>query len=578
MVLPTNLNRFGGNKGKPYYCEVEYIGFDGASFIDTGIYSSSDLKVELYCRGSRTNVNRAVFGGREATNINAYVIWHNLSSSSYAYYMRFDYSNGQRQSTSTWQDNKWIKVVKDKEDNYMNDVAQTSNTSASFLSSTTTVVLGAVKTGTTSFSYNYFLGDVSYCKIWDNGTLVRDYIPVIDWDGVICWYDKVTKGLFYNDGTGTFTAGRQIHYVEYLTSDGSQYIDTGVNPTFTMIAEIKCQSTVTSVCPIGAGGEGSNNRWQIIASTQYYSGRIGNKTVTNQNARSTDLVVAKLDGQTKKLTVNGVSVNLTGSTDGEIPTDNTLSLFRRNMYDGSTVYASFVGDIYWSKIWDNGVLLRDYMAAIDENGVGFMFDAVSHTIYDNAGSGAFAYPDVELEYLESSGTQYIDTGVFPDDTTGVKLKLCLSNVTTDLVRFGCRQTTGDTRFVFGHTNGKAYFGFGVLMTNSGTLTQDVPFTANLNFYNDRYAFIDNQTKKSLGDISGIEFTYTALLFARNYYGTISRSAQKMYLCQMTRGSNLILDLTPVIHEGAFCMYDAVSNTYFTNSGTGTFTGKIKEER
>ena len=44
-----------------------------------------------------------------------------------------------------------------------------------------------------------------YCKIYDNGTLIRDYIPVLDWDDVPCLYDKVKRKLYYNAGTGSFT-------------------------------------------------------------------------------------------------------------------------------------------------------------------------------------------------------------------------------------------------------------------------------------------------------------------------------------------------------------------------------------
>ena len=43
-----------------------------------------------------------------------------------------------------------------------------------------------------------------YFKIWDNGTLVRDFIPVLSPTDEPCMYDKVTKGLFCNQGSGDF--------------------------------------------------------------------------------------------------------------------------------------------------------------------------------------------------------------------------------------------------------------------------------------------------------------------------------------------------------------------------------------
>lgn len=45
------------------------------------------------------------------------------------------------------------------------------------------------------------------CWIEVDGVLVRDIIPVLDWDDVPCMYDKVSGGMFYNAGTGEFLYG-----------------------------------------------------------------------------------------------------------------------------------------------------------------------------------------------------------------------------------------------------------------------------------------------------------------------------------------------------------------------------------
>jgi len=49
-----------------------------------------------------------------------------------------------------------------------------------------------------------------YCKIWDNDTLVRDFIPVVDSGGVACLYDKIDKKIYLNIGTGAFMAGNVV--------------------------------------------------------------------------------------------------------------------------------------------------------------------------------------------------------------------------------------------------------------------------------------------------------------------------------------------------------------------------------
>ena len=48
------------------------------------------------------------------------------------------------------------------------------------------------------------------CKFYDNNVLVRDFIPVLDKNGVPCMYDKVEKKFYYNAGTGQFVAGPVI--------------------------------------------------------------------------------------------------------------------------------------------------------------------------------------------------------------------------------------------------------------------------------------------------------------------------------------------------------------------------------
>ena len=50
-------------------------------------------------------------------------------------------------------------------------------------------------------------GKTYYAKIWDDNILVRDYIPVLDYDMRPCMYDKVSGKFFYNQGTDEFLYG-----------------------------------------------------------------------------------------------------------------------------------------------------------------------------------------------------------------------------------------------------------------------------------------------------------------------------------------------------------------------------------
>ena len=44
-------------------------------------------------------------------------------------------------------------------------------------------------------------------KIYDNNTLVRDYIPVLGLSSRPCLFDKLEKKCYYNRGTGEFLYG-----------------------------------------------------------------------------------------------------------------------------------------------------------------------------------------------------------------------------------------------------------------------------------------------------------------------------------------------------------------------------------
>lgn len=96
--------------------------------------------------------------------------------------------------------------------------------------------------------------------------------------------------------------------------------------------------------------------------------------------------------------------------------------------------------LYWLKIWDSSnALVADFIpvrVGTGENAVGYMYDRVSGKLFGNMGTGAFvlgqdiAIPvksirfrgekkyDAEVEYLESDGTTYVDTGLsMPVDGT-----------------------------------------------------------------------------------------------------------------------------------------------------------------
>jgi hypothetical protein len=87
-----------------------------------------------------------------------------------------------------------------------NGTTVTNVTSGTFSGVNATIRLFA-KAGTPA---NYAKFKLHAFKIWDNGVLVRDIIPVVDMDNVACLYDVLHNKHYYNGGTGVFTAGPVI--------------------------------------------------------------------------------------------------------------------------------------------------------------------------------------------------------------------------------------------------------------------------------------------------------------------------------------------------------------------------------
>lgn len=199
--------------------------------------------------------------------------------------------------------------------------------------------------------------------------------------------------------------------VEYLTSDGNQYINTNVIPNSS--SKIEISFTVPTVTAVGFGLFGSrtntssiSDRFNVFiynsAGSPQARGDFGNKngTITNYSSRAVDTATI----ENKVIKVNGETI-YTGS--GTFTGSYPIWLFDVNTKDASSTYP-YKGKIYSCKIWQDGVTLsRNFIPVHDivDNVYG-MFDTVEEKFYGNAGSGAFtAGPEIKrVEYLESSGT------------------------------------------------------------------------------------------------------------------------------------------------------------------------------
>ena len=69
--------------------------------------------------------------------------------------------------------------------------------------------------------------------------------------------------------------------------------------------------------------------------------------------------------------------------------DNNFNIYVFKYNNGGTPVGGGRGKLYYFKIYDNDVLVRDFIPVIDNNEIPCMFDKVESKFYYNQGTGQF---------------------------------------------------------------------------------------------------------------------------------------------------------------------------------------------
>lgn len=177
--------------------------------------------------------------------------------------------------------------------------------------------------------------------------------------------------------------------------------------------------------------------------------------------------------------------------------------------------------------------------------------------------------DAEIEYLESTGTQYINTGVIPD-TQDVRVEITYADGTGHL--FGSRKSSS-----FGAAN-NLWSAYAIsssvcridwIGVNTSILV--TPLAKTIVFSSD--ATGSSITYNDTTNTGGIKtpINLSLILFGVNTNGAISVATKMtLYSFKAWKNSILVLDLIPVRVGDVGYMYDRVSGQLFRNAGTGAF--------
>lgn len=202
--IPSYIKYYLNKRLLPYeYTKLDYIESTGTQYIDTNFKPNGstevicDLKVTNYVQG-----NQAFFGSRvSGSSKNFSVVCGGITSD--LWYN--GYNNGVTNTNIKVILNTKYNINKDKGYLYVNDIEFDNKTTATFESNLNMMIFCVNQNGSNTFFSKIKLYKF---KIYDNGTLVRDFIPCYRKnDNVAGLYDVVSKTFFINSGTGEFIKG-----------------------------------------------------------------------------------------------------------------------------------------------------------------------------------------------------------------------------------------------------------------------------------------------------------------------------------------------------------------------------------
>ena len=187
--------------------------------------------------------------------------------------------------------------------------------------------------------------------------------------------------------------------------------------------------------------------------------------------------------------------------------------------------------------------------------------------------------DAEVEYLESTGTQYVDTGVVPNGATDIDITYSVAALTSNnnIALYGC-VASGRGFFsglaIYGTGNMNMYFinyaDSPVQGLSLAYLSQYRDWTDGTTYHhNNQSATVTAQTATSLS---------MPIFARRNASGVIERiGTMRVYACKVFSSGTLVRDYIPVRVGTSGYLYDKANpdggplgNGLYPNAGTGAF--------
>lgn len=240
---------------------------------------------------------------------------------------------------------------------------------------------------------------------------------------------------------------------------------------------------------------------------------------------------------------------------------------------------------YGYEIYFAGKLQRLLIPAMNASGTIGMYDAITGTFYANAGSGSYAAgPEVadadnafkQVEYIQSSGAQYVDTGFKHNQNTRVKMDVHPTGFTENAWLFEGRNATGAS----GASHGIFYYYASTKVwscdyagTNNRVTFDTVGATDRMLVDYDKNKCTINGETKTHASTETFQSNYSLYLLADNRAGVPTGKMQaKLYSTEIYDNSTQIREYIPhVTALGTPGLLDTLNNVFYASVSATDFT-------
>lgn len=397
----------------------------------------------------------------------------------------------------------------------------------------------------------------------------------------VYYLDNVLQGYGYQTGVqkivvpheesgggGTSRLPEGYTELEYIQSSGTQYIDTGFKPNQNTRVSVDMDLLAQSSYPMAVFGSRNGSTSAVDSFVLWAFSSTTFRTDLGSNTLSIAIPPVGRFSIDKDKAITTIGETAYSQSSANFQSNYNLSLFGQNDVDGIDT-RMISARLYFGKIYDNDVLIRDYVPCINPSGKIGLYDMVTATFFGNAGTGVFTHNPLDhlpaaytqLEYIALTGTQYIN-GV----TLQPNFKIVFTaEITQTTSYYNIYDNNTASPMLWVDTNSKLEMNTQqsekatVPLGTKTTIISEVTGDNNL-------LYVDGVLSLSFSKITGGPFAVT--LFNR---AGSQCFVGKVYLLEIYAGQKLSYQFIPCIDSsGAIGLYDLVGGLFYANAGTGTF--------